>query len=118
MARSKSTGGSTRKSAAPRAEPPKAARRSTPPSGTALTRSDSRALVKTPSAASASSEQPTKPKRSRSVAPSSNGHNVAPYPSQEAIAARAYELYVQSGYQNGHDEEHWLQAERELREMN
>ena len=30
------------------------------------------------------------------------------------IARRAYELYEHSGYQNGHDVEHWIQAERDV----
>ena len=33
----------------------------------------------------------------------------------EAIARRAYELYASSGFQNGRDVEHWLEAERQLR---
>jgi hypothetical protein len=33
----------------------------------------------------------------------------------EAIAQRAYELYASSGFQNGRDVEHWLEAERQLR---
>ncbi len=32
----------------------------------------------------------------------------------EAIAARAYELYVKSGYQPGRELEFWLEAERQL----
>jgi hypothetical protein len=36
-------------------------------------------------------------------------------PTREQIAVRAYELFVKSGYQDGHSEEHWLQAERELK---
>lgn len=35
-------------------------------------------------------------------------------PSQEEIATRAYELYVQRGCAEGHAEEDWAQAEREL----
>lgn len=31
------------------------------------------------------------------------------------IAARAYELFLESGSLHGRDVEHWLQAERELR---
>lgn len=34
-----------------------------------------------------------------------------PKPTKDEIAATAYQLYVDSGYQNGHDQEHWLQAE-------
>jgi hypothetical protein len=33
-----------------------------------------------------------------------------------AIAVRAYELFLAHGGAHGHDVEHWLQAERELRE--
>lgn len=33
---------------------------------------------------------------------------------EEAIAALAYELWVESGYERGHDKEHWRQARREL----
>ncbi len=36
-------------------------------------------------------------------------------PTYDQIANRAYELYAASGYQHGHNEEHWLQAEFELR---
>jgi hypothetical protein len=32
----------------------------------------------------------------------------------EKIRARAYELWDRAGRQHGRDEEHWLQAEREL----
>ena len=32
----------------------------------------------------------------------------------EAVKARAYQLWVESGYAHGHDKEHWRQAEREL----
>ena len=31
------------------------------------------------------------------------------------IAARAYELWVQSGKTHGRDQEHWFRAEQELR---
>ena len=36
-------------------------------------------------------------------------------PAAAAIAARAYELWQQSGCPHGQDQEHWFQAERELR---
>jgi Protein of unknown function (DUF2934) len=36
-------------------------------------------------------------------------------PNEEHIRQRAYELYVESGYSDGNDEEHWFAAERELR---
>jgi hypothetical protein len=35
-------------------------------------------------------------------------------PSREAIARRAYELYVQRGGECGKDVEDWVRAEREL----
>jgi hypothetical protein len=34
--------------------------------------------------------------------------------SPEHIAQRAYELYVAGGYEPGKEEEHWLEAERQL----
>ena len=36
-------------------------------------------------------------------------------PTREQIAFRAYELFIKGGYQHGHSEEHWFQAERELK---
>ena len=36
-------------------------------------------------------------------------------PTREQIAVRAYELFVKGGYQDGHSDAHWLQAERELK---
>jgi len=36
--------------------------------------------------------------------------------SHEAIAQRAYELFLHRGHAHGHALEDWLQAERELRE--
>ena len=36
-------------------------------------------------------------------------------PTQEEIAVRAYELFLQSGSVDGHDTEHWLRAEVELK---
>jgi hypothetical protein len=35
-------------------------------------------------------------------------------PERDAIAVRAYELFVENGGVHGYDVEHWLQAEREL----
>jgi hypothetical protein len=40
-----------------------------------------------------------------------NGHGV----SAEAIAKRAFELFVERGCEHGHHEEDWLRAEQELR---
>jgi hypothetical protein len=36
-------------------------------------------------------------------------------PSHEAIAIRAHDLYVQSGFQGGREVEFWLEAERQLK---
>jgi hypothetical protein len=36
-------------------------------------------------------------------------------PTREQIAVRAYELFIKGGHEDGHSEEHWLQAERELK---
>ncbi|HKM48213.1 MAG TPA: DUF2934 domain-containing protein [Terriglobales bacterium] len=33
----------------------------------------------------------------------------------EEISSRAYEIYVESGREDGHDVEHWLQAEMEVK---
>ena len=38
-------------------------------------------------------------------------------PTQARIAARAYELYVQRGRQDGYEMDDWLQAEYELMQM-
>ncbi len=38
----------------------------------------------------------------------------ASYPTHDAIAARAYWIWVEAGYPVGRDLENWLQAEREL----
>jgi len=39
------------------------------------------------------------------------------YVTEEDIARRAYEAYEARGRQDGHDLDDWLQAERELREV-
>jgi hypothetical protein len=36
-------------------------------------------------------------------------------PTQEAVRVRAYQIYVQRGYTDGHALEDWLTAETELR---
>ena len=38
-----------------------------------------------------------------------------PLPDHDAIARRAHELFVEHGGEHGHDQEHWLRAENELR---
>lgn len=37
-------------------------------------------------------------------------------PTEDQIRARAYEIYEAQGYENGREVEHWLIAERELRD--
>jgi hypothetical protein len=39
-----------------------------------------------------------------------------PTPSSEEIARRAYEIYLARGGAAGHEQEDWLQAEKELKE--
>jgi len=51
----------------------------------------------------------------RTVKPSSSDTRAAPPP--DAIALRAYEIWRESGCPDGKHDEHWLQAERELRGM-
>ena len=38
-------------------------------------------------------------------------------PTQEEIAARAQEIFEKEGRMEGHSLEHWMRAERELREQ-
>ena len=38
-------------------------------------------------------------------------------PTHQEIAARAYQLYLQRGRQEGHDVDDWLQAEYELMQL-
>ena len=40
---------------------------------------------------------------------------VAAEPTQDEIAAKAYELFLQDGSIDGRDMEHWLRAEEELK---
>ena len=42
--------------------------------------------------------------------------NRSPLITEDAIAQRAYALYLAQGCEDGHDVEDWLQAERELLE--
>lgn len=52
--------------------------------------------------------------RSAATAPPPPARSAGELPS-ERIAARAYEIWQASGRPEGHDQEHWFQAERELR---
>ena len=37
-------------------------------------------------------------------------------PSCEAIEIKAYEIWMSRGQEQGHDQEHWFEAERQLRQ--
>jgi hypothetical protein len=39
---------------------------------------------------------------------------MADFPTREEIQLRAYDLYVERGCQDGHAEDDWLEAERQL----
>jgi hypothetical protein len=43
------------------------------------------------------------------------GHGVFTLPTHDDIAARAYEIYVESGRTQGHCKQNWQQAEHDLR---
>ena len=64
-----------------------------------------------------SKQQPTEPTGPRLVKKSAPKPAVPPDVTYEQIATRAYQLYEQEGYINGNHVDHWLRAERELREV-
>ena len=37
-------------------------------------------------------------------------------PSWEAIGTKAYEIWMSRGQEQGHDQEHWFEAEQQLRQ--
>jgi|ERR1051325_4496786 hypothetical protein len=39
-------------------------------------------------------------------------------PSREQVAKRAYQIWLSRGCEHGHDLEHWIEAERQLRQQN
>jgi hypothetical protein len=47
--------------------------------------------------------------------PDSPQIHLAAEPSHDDIGRRAYEFYCDGQYEDGHDVEHWLKAEEELR---
>jgi hypothetical protein len=59
--------------------------------------------------------KPSSKRPSRRPSPAANASE-EPMPSAEAVAQRAFELYLERGGIHGHHEEDWLRAERELRE--
>jgi hypothetical protein len=40
-----------------------------------------------------------------------------PRPTHQAVAARAYQIYLERGRQSGHEIDDWLQAEYELMQL-
>jgi len=54
-------------------------------------------------------------KEVRRSAPDSR-KNLVPINLDDEIRRRAYELWQERGYESGHQEEHWLLAEREVRQ--
>lgn len=52
--------------------------------------------------------------RTDTRSPTPHPQAAQPLPS-EKVAARAYQIWQASGRPNGRDQEHWFQAERELR---
>jgi hypothetical protein len=59
-------------------------------------------------------KQPSPPRKARPPATRTE-MAAAAEPSRDAIAQRAYELYLARGRTDGHDLEDWLEAEHELR---
>ncbi|HEY3915621.1 MAG TPA: DUF2934 domain-containing protein [Verrucomicrobiae bacterium] len=51
--------------------------------------------------------------RTQSQQPQSQARTATP--THEQIAARAYQLYVESGFEEGRDNENWFRAEQLLR---
>jgi len=48
--------------------------------------------------------------------PDTAQQSISPFDIEEEIRRRAYELYTERGYVDGHEVEDWLQAEREVSE--
>jgi hypothetical protein len=57
---------------------------------------------------------PRKPRATKAVVSSAPRLVPRVTPNTDAIAVRAYELFLENGSAHGYDVEHWLQAEREL----
>ncbi len=52
-----------------------------------------------------------------SLASASAPSKLQAIPTKEAIAKRAYEIWLSHGCESGHDVEHWLEAERQLKQQ-
>ncbi|MBX9657501.1 MAG: DUF2934 domain-containing protein [Nitrospiraceae bacterium] len=58
---------------------------------------------------------PKKPRSSRKASPAGPEHS-RPKQVREEIRSLAYELYCQCGHEDGHDLDHWMEAERRVLE--
>jgi len=65
----------------------------------------------------ASKQQPTEPTGPRLVKQSAPKPTVPAEITYEQIAARAYQLFEEEGFIHGNHVDHWLKAERELRDV-
>jgi len=63
--------------------------------------------------------RPRRPRTTMTAAPEANAiasvQTIQSTLTHDVIAARAYELFLSDGAAHGHDVEHWLKAELELR---
>lgn len=57
----------------------------------------------------------SKQRAARSVTPASTPAIKTKAPTPEEIARKAYEIWCARGCEQGHDVEHWLEAEKQLR---
>ncbi len=56
-----------------------------------------------------------RPRAASSLESASSSTKRQATPSKEEIAKRAYDIWLSRGCEAGHDVEHWLEAERQLR---
>lgn len=54
-------------------------------------------------------QKKSKNQKPKNIQPQPNAH-----PREEEIRLLAYQLFCESGYQHGKDQEHWLEAERRV----
>ncbi len=59
----------------------------------------------------------SKPRGVASTTPASKTSKKEITLTQEQIAKRAYEIWLARGCEHGHDAEHWVEAERQLRQQ-
>ncbi len=61
------------------------------------------------------SEQRRQASAGSKAQPATRATREDPAPDTARVAERAYEIWQQSGRPNGRDQDHWFQAEREVR---